>query len=49
MQLNKLNRKKEKQILKKYILDNKLKVKKILFSNMIFIFGNINNLKIVNF
>ncbi len=49
MQLNKLNRKKEKQILKKYILDNKLKVKKILFSNMTFIFENINNLKIVNF
>ena len=38
MLLNKLNNKKEKLILKKYKLDNKLKMKIILFSNMIFIF-----------
>ena len=38
MLLNKLNNKKEKLILKKYKLDNKLKMKIILFSNLIFIF-----------
>ena len=38
MLLNKLNNKKEKLILKKYKLDNKLKMNLILFSNMIFIF-----------
>ena len=38
MLLNKLNLKKEKLILKKYKLDNKLKMNIILFSNMIFIF-----------
>ena len=38
MLLNKFNFKKEKLILKKYKLDNKLKMKIILFSNMIFIF-----------
>ena len=41
MLLNKLNKKKEKLIWKKYILDNKLKMNLILFSNMIFIIGNI--------
>ena len=43
MLLNKLNKKKEKLIWKKYKLDNKLKIKLILFSNMISI---IDNLKI---
>ena len=43
MLLNKLNKKKEKLILKKYKLDNKLKMNLILFSNMISI---IDNLKI---
>ena len=43
MLLNKLNNKKEKLILKKYKLDNKLKIKLILFNNMISI---IDNLKI---
>ena len=38
MLLNKLNLKKKKLILKKYKLDNKLKMKIILFSNLIFIF-----------
>ena len=38
MLLNELNKKKEKQILKKYKLVNKLKINKILFNNMIFIF-----------
>ena len=38
MLLNKLNFKKEKLILKKYKLDNKLKMKIILFNNLIFIF-----------
>ena len=38
MPLNELNKKKEKQILKKYKLDNKFKMKKILLNNMIFIF-----------
>ena len=38
MLLNKLNLKKEKLILKKYKLDNKLKMKIILFSNQICIF-----------
>ena len=39
---NKLNNKKEKLILKKYKLDNKLKMNIILFSNMIFIIDNLN-------
>ena len=38
MLLNKLNKKKEKLILKKYKLDNKLKMNIILFNNLIFIF-----------
>ena len=38
MLLKKLNNKKEKLILKKYKLDNKLKMKIILFNNLIFIF-----------
>ena len=38
MLLNKFNLKKEKLILKKYKLDNKLKMNLILFRNMIFIF-----------
>ena len=42
MLLNKLNKKKEKLILKKYKLDNKLKMNLILFSNMIFIIYNYN-------
>ena len=42
MLLNKLNKKKEKLILKKYKLDNKLKMNIILFSNMIFIIDNYN-------
>ena len=42
MLLNKLNLKKEKLILKKYKLDNKLKMNLILFSNMIFIIDNLN-------
>ena len=46
MLLNKFNKKKEIQILKKYKLDNKLKIYKILFNNMIFIFDHIN--KIIN-
>ena len=41
MLLNKLNNKKEIQILKKYKLDNKLRIYKILFNNLIFIFDNI--------
>ena len=40
MLLNKLNKKKEKLIFKKYKLDNKLKMNLILFSNMIFIIDN---------
>ena len=44
MLLNKLNLKKEKLILKKYKLDNKLKMNIILFSNMIFIFDKQINL-----
>ena len=44
MLLNKLNLKKEKLILKKYKLDNKLKMKIILFSNLIFIFDKQINL-----
>ena len=44
MLLNKLNKKKEKLILKKYKLDNKLKMKIILFSNLIFIFDKQINL-----
>ena len=42
MLLNKLNNKKEKLILKKYKLDNKLKMKIILFNNLIFIFDKMN-------
>ena len=42
MLLNRLNKKKEKLILKKYKLDNKLKMNLILFSNMIFIIDNLN-------
>ena len=42
MLLNKLNLKKEKLILKKYKLDNKLKMKIILFNNLIFIFDKMN-------
>ena len=42
MLLNRLNNKKEKLILKKYKLDNKLKINIILFSNMIFIIDNLN-------
>ena len=42
MLLNKFNLKKEKIILKKYKLDNKLKMKIILFNNLIFIFDKIN-------
>ena len=41
MLLNRLNKKKEKLILKKYKLDNKLKMNLILFSNMIFIIDKI--------
>ena len=44
MLLNKFNLKKKKLILKKYKLDNKLKMKKILFSNMISTFENINKM-----
>ena len=40
MLLNKLNNKKEKLIWKKYKLDNKLKIKLILFNNMISIIDN---------
>ena len=40
MLLNKLNKKKEKLNIKKYILDNKLKMNLILFSNMISIIDN---------
>ena len=40
MLLNKLNKKKEKLILKKYKLDNKLKMNLILFNNMISIIDN---------
>ena len=42
MLLNRLNNKKKKLILKKYKLDNKLKMNLILFSNMIFIIDNLN-------
>ena len=41
MLLNKFNKKKEKLIWKKYKLDNKLKMKLILFNNMISIIDNI--------
>ena len=44
MLLNKLNNKKEKLIWKKYKLDNKLKIKLILFNNMISIIDNINHM-----
>ena len=40
MLLNKLNKKKEKLIWKKYKLDNKLKMNLILFNNMISIIDN---------
>ena len=40
MLLNKFNLKNKKLILKKYKLDNKLKMKIILFNNLIFIFDN---------
>ena len=49
MLLNKYNKKKEIQILKKSKLDNKLRMKKISFNNMISIFGNINKLQIIHF
>ena len=42
MLLNKFNLKKEKLILKKYKLDNKLKMNLILFNNLIFIFYKMN-------
>ena len=42
MLLNKLNLKNKKLILKKYKLDNKLKMKIILFNNLIFIFDKMN-------
>ena len=42
MLLNKFNLKKEKLILKKYKLDNKLKMNLILFNNLIFIFDKMN-------
>ena len=48
MLLNKFNKKKEIQILKKYKLDNKLRIYKILFNNMIFIFDNIKIKQINN-
>ena len=41
MQLNELNNQNNKQILKKYKLDYKYKMKKILLSNKIFIIENI--------
>ena len=44
MLLKELNSLKEKQILKKYILDNKLRIKLILFNNMISIFDNIKEI-----
>ena len=44
MLANKLNKIKEKQILKKYKLDNKLRIKLILFSNMISISDNIKEI-----
>ena len=44
MLLNKFNFKNKKLILKKYKLDNKLKMKIILFNNLIFIFYKKNNL-----
>ena len=48
MLLNKLNKKKEKLIWKKYKLVNKLKMNLILFSNMISIIDNIK-IKIINY
>ena len=42
MLLNKFNLKKKKLILKKYKLDNKLKMNLILFNNLIFIFDKLN-------
>ena len=42
MLLNKFNLKNKKLILKKYKLDNKLKMNIILFNNLIFIFDKIN-------
>ena len=44
MLLNRLNKKKEKLILKKYKLDNKLKTNNILFNNMIFIIDKKNKM-----
>ena len=44
MLLNKLNKKKEKLILKKFKLVNKLKINKILFNNTIFIFDKKNKM-----
>ena len=41
MLLNDLNKKKDKQILKKYKLDKKYKMNKISLNNMIFIFEHI--------
>ena len=42
MLLNKFNFKNKKLILKKYKLDNKLKMNIILFNNLIFIFDKMN-------
>ena len=42
MLLNKFNFKNQKLILKKYKLDNKLKMNLILFNNLIFIFDKMN-------
>ena len=44
MLLNKFNFKNKKLILKKYKLDNKLKMNIILFNNLIFIFDKQINL-----
>ena len=48
MLLNEFNKKKENQILKKYKLDNKFKIKIILFNNMIFITEKIKEIQIIN-
>ena len=47
MLLNKLNKKKEKLILKKYKFDNKLKMNLILFNNMIFIFDKHKKINLI--
>ena len=47
MQLNELNNKNNKQILKKYKLDYKYKMKKILLNNKIFIIENILDNQII--